>query len=711
MTILESCSRTSILQLSRDESGINITYRGVDRLTGLQVQESKYSSKNSQPIEAKIVGDFVSVTLTAKGDSIYGPDEFYGSFFDSIPQFEQGITLWRYKPWNAWTKPVLVNNPNEIEDWDVQFFYWQYEDGLYGSIMPMSGNGYRTTLGNHKGKFGAKSTSLGPAAANMDTIPQMLIGFGEDPYKLFKELFKTGLAEMGKPENTLDKKIFPKKMDYIGWCTWNASDNGEKLTEDFVIESVKTFTDNDFPLGWVMIDDGWFDHEGRKINSLTPDIEKFPNGFTSLNKRLKEECVIQEIGVWHTFNGYWNGINIDSELGKKYKDELFSWETKPWATGEAIEDSKQYHFIKPESNRLLEFYQEMHRSFKDQGFTFLKVDNQLVAEQMAPKNYPVFTLSEKMHEALYRSADEFFDGTIINCMDMTADAYLNFGTSAVARSVEDYFPAEENGSGIGYKIPYGNAAVHLVMGLYNSLYFQQMVYPDLDMFESHNPDGEFHAVARAINNGPIYITDRPGEQDFDILRRLCYSDGRLIRPSKALTPTQDCLFQIQDEKPFKAFSLSGNTGLLGVWNMADADVVEGQISANDIYGLEGEEFIVYEYFSKMHWKLKRADALDVMLSRMQTQLFFVIPVKDNVAVLGLIDKYNAPGTLLDMNIAQGSIDATVADHGLFGAIVPKSPKSVKVDGSEVGFNYKEEMLTIEITKEDKRRNHSVEIQW
>ncbi|WP_163417188.1 Sip1-related alpha-galactosidase [Flagellimonas sp. HSM57] len=708
--VLYSCSQENILQVHDGESGINISFKGIDRLTGLKVAGPAYANESTNPIDAKIVGDFVAVRLTTKGDPINGPEEFYGSFFDSIPGFEKGITLWRYKPWNAWTKPILINGPDEIEDWDVQFFYWRYDDGLYGSVMPMSGNGYRTTLGKKDGKFGAKSTSLGPPEANMDTVPQMLIGFGDDPYELFRLLYKTGITEMGMPENMQEKKPYPERMDFIGWCTWNASDNGKQLTEDFVVESVKTFTDNDFPLGWVMIDDGWFDHKNRMLNSLRPDPEKFPKGFTAMNKRLKEECGIEEIGVWHTLNGYWNGINIDSELGEKYKDELFSWETKPWAVPSDSLDSKTYHFIKPDSPALPEFYQEMHQYFKDEGFSFLKVDNQLVTEQMAPKNYPVFTLSKKMHKALYNSADEFFDGTIINCMNMTAEAYLNFGTSAVARSVEDYFPAEEE-SGVGYKLPYGNAAVHLVMGLYNSLYFQHMVYPDLDMFESYNPDGEFHALARAMNNGPVYITDKPGEQDFEILRRLCYSDGRLIRPSKALTPTQDCLFQIQEAKPFKAFSMSGNVGLLGVWNMADTDTVEGQISANDVYGIDGDEFIVYEYFSKMHWNLKRDDTLDVMLSRMQTQLFFIIPAKENVGVLGLVDKYNAPGTILDTKITKKSLKTTLADHGLFSAIIPKTPKSVEVDGSVVGFNFDDELLTVEIIKEDERKNHTVEVQW
>ncbi len=710
MASFYSCSTPEALQVYQTASGINISYNNLDRLAGLKTGGVAYDSGKKEPIQLKTIGDFVSITLTEKGDAIHGPDEFYGVFFDSIPAFSKGVTLWRYKPWNAWTRPVKINTLSEIEDWDVQFFYWQYADGLYGAAMPLSGNGYRTTLGKHAGKFGAKSLTYGPTEANQDTIPQMLIGFGDDPNLLFQQLFETGLNEIGKPENLAENKLFPERMDYIGWCTWNASENGKLLTEDFVVKSVKTFTDNDFPLGWVMIDDGWFDHDGRMINSLKPDPAKFPNGFTSLNRRLTEECGVKEIGVWHSFNGYWNGINIDSELGEKYKDDLFSWQTKPWLPESETSDAKTYHFIKPESDALPEFYRSMHQTLKDQGFTFLKVDNQLVTEQMAPNNYPIFTLSEKMHAALNESVAEFFDGAVINCMDMTSEAYLNFGTSSVARAVEDYFPVEDNG--VGYKMPYGNAAVHLVMAFYNSLYFQQMVYPDFDMFESHNPDAEYHAVARAINNGPIYVTDKPGEQNFDVLRKLCYSDGRLIRPTKALTPTEDCLFQIQDARAFKAFSTtSTGIGLLGVWNVADANAVSGQISPADVYGIQGDDFIVYEYFSKQHWDLKRREELAVELPRMGTKLFFIVPKEAEAAVLGLVDKYNAPGTVVNKRISQGGLEATVADHGRFSAIVPRSPKSVEVDGQQRAYEFVDKLLTVEIPAEDVRKNHTVVVRW
>jgi raffinose synthase len=632
-----------------------------------------------------------------------------GTRFGQIPDFKQGIAIWRYKPWNSWTKPIRINNLSELEDWDVQFFYWQFEDGTYGAVMPLSGKGYRTTLGNHKGALAAKSVRYahGDTAQN---IPQVAIGFGADPFELFRRIYIAGLKSIGKEDNLIGNKVFPKQLDYIGWCTWNASDKGSNLNEEHVLDGVKSFTNSGFPLGWVIIDDGWFDNSGARLNSLLPDKNKFPNGFSSMNKRLKE-LGLKEVGVWHAFNGYWNGINPESEVGRYYADELFSWEQKSSPTAPDSAGLMTYHFIRPDSDSLAAFYQKWHELLKEQGFSFLKVDNQLVVEKMAVDNYPIFDLSEKMHEALYTSAFSHFDGALINCMDMTADAYLNFGQSAVARSVEDYFPAYEGG--VGYEMEKGNAAAHLIMGMYNSLYFQQMVFPDLDMFESDNPDGEFHAIARAINNGPVYVTDKPGRQNFDILRALCYSDGSLIRSDKALTPTEDCLFNLQDPLPFKAFSFSGEVGLLGIWNMADADSVKGSFSPADIPGLAGDEFVVFNYFTHRLEYMRHEDSMPVGLKRMGYDLFYLIPSYDGMAVVGLLDKYNAPGTVSQVEYQKDLVTFNVADSGVLAVAMRSIPSEILIDEEAAEFSFANGLCRIVVSdSSDKGRlDRKVSIRW
>jgi hypothetical protein len=644
-----------------------------------------------------VVKDNVALFTVQSAKNI-GRSAFAGVFFDDIPKLKQGLTIWRYKPWNSWTKPIAISNATEMESWDVQFFYWQYIDGTYGAAVPLSGNGFRTTLGSNLDKWGSKAVSYAPN--ENQTIPALAVAFGKDPFELFKRIYSTALAAIGKEENLVAKKKMPLPFEYIGWCTWNASDNGKNLDEAHIIKSVKTFTDHKFPLGWVLIDDGWFQHNQQQLTSLKPDPAKFPGGFKPVVNRLKNEFGIKYTGLWHAFNGYWNGIDPDSELGKVYKGELFSWTQKQSPTDDDSAPKKTYHFIKPNSDSLKAFYSTWHHYMKTEGFDFIKVDNQLVPEKMAVDNYPIFDLSAAMHKALYASAEANFNGAVLNCMDMTADAYLNFGSSAVARSVEDYFPYEK---GENYNLQKGNAPAHIVQAIYNSTYFSQMVYPDFDMFQSHNPNAISHAIARTINNGPIYLTDNPGEQNFELLNRIVYSDGRIIKSDTPLLPAEDCLFQVQKPQLFKAFSKVGDKGLLGLWNAADANTVTGKFKALDVYGMKGERFAIYEYFSQQLRLAKKSESFNISLPRLGYQLQYVVPIKNNFAAFGLINKYNAPATILNEKwVGAKRIEIQLYEGGTFKAYANSAPKKVLVNGKAETFTFEKNLILCAIDTDLKK---------
>ncbi|HTE23790.1 Sip1-related alpha-galactosidase [Flavitalea sp.] len=619
-------------------------------------------------------------------------NEIAGIFFDEAPQYKQGVALWRYKPWNSWTKPMAIAAASNMPVDDVQFYYWQYEDGVYGAAVPLSGNGFRSTIGSNGSKWGSKSISYADNK-NIDSVPSMAIAFGKDPFELFERIYGVSLKFMGKGENLRSLKKFPEQFNYIGWCTWNASDNGKKLNEELLLRAAESFSANKFPLGWMLVDDGWFQAGDRKLQSFTPNLQQFPNGFKPVLDKLKKQYGIKYMGVWHTFNGLWNGIDTASELGKHFASAMFSWKQKE-SPDKQLEPDKTYHFIRPDSDSLSAFYNTWHSYLKQEGFDFVKVDNQLAVEKMAVDNYPIFSLSDSMHKALYKSADKHFKGAVINCMDMTAEAYLNFGSSAVARTSEDYFPYKKNET---YNLQHGNAAAHVLQAIYNSIYFGQMVYPDFDIFQSHNPNAIFHAVARAINCGPIYITDNIGEQKFDVLRPLIYSDGRIIKSETPLLPTDDCLFQVQDAKLFKASSMVRNAGLLGVWNAADANSVEGIIKASDIRNIKGNDFIIYEHFSKSIKKATFNDQFPVKLSRMGYQLYYIVPLKNNFAALGLTDKYNAPATILKEEWKNNNISVTLYEGGTFKAYSKLKPSRILINGKPVReYLFQDNLLTLEI---------------
>jgi len=638
----------------------------------------------------------VSHPLQAKAN------DFIGLYFNDLININAGVVIWRYKPWNSWSKPIDLKSALSMPDNDVQFFYWRYKDGTYGAAVPLSGDGYRTTLGSQGNKWGSKSVSL-DAREIKGSIPAIAIAFGKNPYQLFAKIYQSALLAMGRPEDLRDKKKFPEPFKYIGWCTWNSSEMGKNLNEEEVIRSVKTFTDHHFPLGWVLIDDGWFQSKDGQLQSQSPDPKKFPNGFIRMNNRLKKDFGIKYTGVWHAFNGYWNGIDPESEIGKQYKNDLFSWTQGSGTWLDTTTNKKTYYFIKPETESLSKFYDQWYSYFKQQGFDFTKVDNQLVAERMALNNYPVFSLSAKIHQAIYASSNKYFNGALINCMDMTPDAYLNFGTSAVARTVEDYFPYKKSE---GYNMQEGNAAAHVLQAIYNSVYFSQMVYPDFDMFESNNPNAVYHAIARALNCGPIYITDKPGSQNFDILNALVFHDGRIIHSQKPLLPTADCLFQLQAKKIFKAFSSVGHTGLLGIFNAADADSVSGKFCAADVDGIDGNSFAIYEYFSKQLKIAKKYQQYKVSLPRLGYKLYYIVPIKNGFAALGLTQKYNAPATIIKQYNTVKKAQVTLYEGGLFKAYCAKKPGSILING-RVFLNYRFQNNVVNMVVPSNRETHPV----
>jgi raffinose synthase len=248
----------------------------------------------------------------------------------------------------------------------------------------------------------------------------------------------------------------------------------------------------------------------------------------------------------------------------------------------------------------------------------------------------------------------------------------------------------------------------VAQAVYNSIYFSQMVFPDFDMFQSHNPNGVYHAIARTINNGPIYLTDVPGKQNFDILNKIVFKDGKSIRASSALMPSEDCLFQLQDARLFKTQSMAGTAGLLGLFNVADSDKVQGGFKAADVNGIKGNQFVLYEYFRGKAHVTDKNTPFKVDLPRLGYELVYVLPVTKGFAAFGLVNKYNAPATIVSEQWNGNGVSVKLYEGGMFKAYSVKKPASVRVNGKEKLFSFKDNLLNVTV---DSNEKPVVEIRW
>ncbi|KAF9615660.1 hypothetical protein IFM89_025646 [Coptis chinensis] len=92
---------------------------------------------------------------------------------------------------------------------------------------------------------------------------------------------------------------------------------------------------------------------------------------------------------------------------------------------------------------------------------------------------------------------------------------------------------------------------------------------DLFTYDPHNslhPTADYHAAARAVGGCPIYVSDKPGNHNFELLKKLVLPDGSVLRAKLPGRPTRDYLF---------ANPARDGTSLLKVWNTNKCSGVVG----------------------------------------------------------------------------------------------------------------------------------------
>ncbi|MBC8109561.1 MAG: hypothetical protein H7Y04_00725, partial [Verrucomicrobia bacterium] len=201
----------------------------------------------------------------------------------------------------------------------------------------------------------------------------------------------------------------------------------------------------------------------------------------------------------------------------------------------------------------------------------------------------------------------------------------------------------------------------------------------------------------AISGGPIYFADSVGKSNPEILKKLTLTDGTILRADQPAVPTEDCLFNVWDAKPLKVFSKSNGTGLLGVFNAADAEKVEGFFSPKDIDGLDGKNFAVFDYLNRSVKKMGLNEQIPVSLARMGYQLYFVKPIVQGFASFGLIEKYNAPKTIKQEIAKESKVLIELYESGTFAAFIEKRPSKVEsANAKPLEYTWKAGLLLVKV---------------
>ncbi|NRA40363.1 MAG: hypothetical protein HRU15_19620 [Planctomycetes bacterium] len=391
----------------------------------------------------------------------------------------------------------------------------------------------------------------------------------------------------------------------------------------------------------------------------------------------KEGFGLHSFGIWHAFQGYWRGVAKDSELGKKYRLIKNMAKNKPWEENDIALSLSMLH-----PDDVLRFYFDFYRYLKSQGVDMVKVDNQSALEKFSHGKTGRVSTMQSFQQAFQGAGQHFFAGNILHCMSNGSDVAFNMLSSNTWRNSDDYFPQQ------------GIAAqqLHVAVNAYCNTWTSTFCTPDWDMFQSHGPNAEFHAIARSISGGPVYVCDKPHKQNFSILKKMALKDGTALRCQQPALLSDDCVMvnTLKENKALKLYNSNGSIGVLALLHCQQADTeIHATWRISDVPSLNGKSFACYAHCSESLTIItQRSEKHSFTLQRAGSEIIHLSPIESGIAALGLLDKYNGSAAIT-YNKQQGDkyICKLRAGSKKIGFYCAKRPKSVFVNSKKVKYTY------------------------
>lgn len=593
----------------------------------------------------------------------------------SLDRFGRGMATKRLKLY--WTSPVFVSDYRLLAPANQLLLWQQMDRDDYHLLIPLAGDGFISEVGvseiDYRPEFRIASSSYDPNFSPR-RVPLFAYSTAKDPYQLARDTYQLAFNVTKQYGRLRWQKAYPEIFKWFGWCSWNAY--GYDVSEEKILNSVRSLKDKQIPIGFVLVDDGWLSTKDGKLVAFSADRKKFPNDLAGLARTLRGQYHIPHVGVWHTFQGYWSGVDPDSEIGRAHP--LFKG-----LEGKALPD--------PRSEKGEGFYSSWYRLLQDWGFDFVKVDGQGNNIKFTDGLMPLFVSGGGEHRNFQEAAKKYFSDSAtglnaINCMEMSLENAYNWSISNIARNSDDYLPDNPQ-----------NVKEHIYQNAYNAYWTTNFAYPDWDMFQSHDAHAEYHAVARAISGGPVYITDEPGKERPEIVLPLVNSDGRLLMLDAPGQVTRDILLTdvALEAVPLKVFGNISRPGLsvamVAAFNVnKTANQVTGTISRKDLSYLLRTAIKTVAVYQRRTGSValldQRQTSIRFALDKFGFDLFTLSPVDNGVAVFGLTDKYLGPAAIVQQSRENNQLRIRLREAGNFAAWLERAPARVEVDGQPLSKN-------------------------
>ncbi|MBQ0064472.1 MAG: hypothetical protein KBT48_01815, partial [Firmicutes bacterium] len=576
------------------------------------------------------------------------------------------LSLYMYSEW--WSRPAFIQSYTEIPR-RTQVLFFQYPESV-GCFVPVVGNTYKTHLTN--GTDNELCFEMTSGMGGYKRVQDPLFVYSEA--KTLEEAVHNCFEWLAKYKGikTKEQKRVPDMFNYLGWCSWDAF--YKEVNESLIQEKVQELSSKQVPVRWALIDDGWLQEKEEILFDLKPDPQKFPNQFKDLIQEMKNNSSISWVGVWHALAGYWGGILPNSAITQTEGKYLCTTANEK---------------IIPDPDKTMGFYKDWYEYLHRQGVDFVKVDGQSSLSYYVENTIPVAKACKEMHQSLEGGA-LYMDEAVINCMGMAMESVLSRPNTLINRNSDDFVPMKE-----------GSFNEHLLQNAYNALYQDELYMCDWDMFWTIHEDANKHALLRAISGGPIYVSDKIGQTNPEVLKPLVYLDGKCIRMDHAAKPTPDCLFV----DPFKTGmiklqnTLHQNMGGIAIFNLSK-ETKKTTYSSKDIVGLkEANSYWVYDFNKKEVSRLRKEESVEIGVEANSYAWIQFFP-EEECTILGLINKYVSQDGLQTKFTSNKQVTCLVKEMGDFGWVSKQEPKEVYVNQEKVEVEKKEDFYFVKVQEQN-----------
>jgi raffinose synthase len=610
-----------------------------------------------------------------------------------------GVIRWRLiarvSPW--WFEPSVAKTVLDFPaKHEIPFLLGKLRGGGHVAWITLASPRARAVF--QRSPSGLRLETQADAGAR-GPYPVLVVAVAADPYEAVRAAM-TRAADALKSFRLAHEKQPPDFVRWFGWCTWDAF--YKEVSALKIQQGLRSFQRAGVTPGFLVIDDGWQPVNGFQTTGFTTDRKKFPGGLAPVVAAAKRKFGVQRVGVWHALQGYWQGVDPRSELGRSYATvrNRKRWDTfRNWP---AQFDARVRDLVHPD--HIQRFYNDFYRRLREDGVDLVKVDNQASLEFFTRGVLPISATHRAYQDALQGAAAVHFGGNLIHCMSNVHDIVFAMGAGVVWRNSDDFYPKRDAAA----------QARHVVINALNNLWTHTFSLPDWDMFWSRHPYAAFHARARAISGGPVYVSDRPGRHDTALLKKLVLRDGRALRWPQPALPAPDSIYRDpqKDEFLLKVGNRLGDLGAVAVFHAhPTAGSITTRISPADIPALSRGCYAAYRQETGELKTLEPGRSLSMALDRGQSDVVFLSPLDQGVAVLGLLDKFNGPAAVSAYGwSAPGLYRADVIEGGRIGFVTSSRPRQVRVNGRLVRGSWRKSngLLTLQVAS---RTPISVELEY